>query len=201
MPTLQNFIPYLLLSLVLLPIFFLQDQLVEAIVLGIDHCTILSCDFRRHYLPQTQNFVLEKNTFVSGWFYPPLLVILLYPFHGITSPEIWWSVLLLTVALSLVYTTHKYSKSTLTYPSSFFLVCISLPVIHCIKWGQISLVIAVGLIIALNTRDRFSGLILGFLGALKIYPLRWGHRLLFLDCVFLFYVCLSKLSSPTIKML
>ena len=171
MPLNQSFLTYLFLFLTLLPILCFQFDIVNAIVSQIDHCSLLSCDFQRHYLPQVQRFVSEESGFVSGWFYPPLLVFLLYPFHQLPNPEIWWTFFLLTITVCLSHTTHKYSKNVVSPFTSLLFMCISLPVIHCLKWGQISILIVVGLIVALNTRGLWSGIILGFLGALKLYPL------------------------------
>lgn len=171
MPTNQSLIPILILSLAILPLFFLQEKFIDAIVVGIDHCSMLSCDFQRHYLPQVEKLVLKENGFVNGWFYPPLLAILLIPFQTLPNPEISWSFFLVGFSVALAYTSHKYSKGVFSLSTVFLLVCISLPVIHCLKWGQISILIALGLIIVLNTQGYFAGFILGFLGAIKLYPL------------------------------
>ena len=169
MPT--NLIPILILSLTLLPLFFLQGSIIDSVVIGIDHCPILSCDFQKHYLPQVEKLILKENGFVNGWFYPPLLAILLIPFHALPNPEISWSLFLGCLALALSYTSHKYSNGVFSLFTVILLICISLPVIHCLKWGQISILIALGLIIALNTQGYFAGAVLGFLGAIKLYPL------------------------------
>ena len=163
MPTNQSLIPILILSLALLPLFFLKGEFIDALFVGIDHCPMLSCDFQRHYLPQVEKLVLKENGFVNGWFYPPLLAILLIPFQALPNPEILWSLFLVGLSVALAYTTHKYSKGVFSLSTVFLLICISLPVIHCLKWGQISILIALGLIIALNTQGYFAGAVLGFL--------------------------------------
>jgi hypothetical protein len=206
MPTNQSFIPSLLLILFVLPLLFLQGNVLDTIVIGIDHCSILSCDFQRHYLPQTQKFILGQEGFVSGWFYPPLLVILIYPFSHLPNPEVWWSIFLLFSSIALSYTTHKYSNKTFSFQTTLLLICISLPVIHCFKWGQVSILITIGLITALHTRGYFAGMILGFLGALKLYPLLFvlpfllqkkHQEIISMGLSFIFFaLCIPLLTMP-----
>ena len=63
----------------LLPILLHGLDWPSLVVEEVDHCSIALCDFVRHYLPQSQMIRDGQPTIVGGWFYPPLLAMMLVP--------------------------------------------------------------------------------------------------------------------------
>ena len=68
------------LLLFLLPWIVYGGDYPSTLVKELDHCPQMACDFTRHYLPQAQHMVAEEKTLNAGWFYPPLLGLLLMLF-------------------------------------------------------------------------------------------------------------------------
>ncbi len=142
------------------------------VIARLDHCPQLACDFTRHYLPQAQYVLDGAGQMDHGWFYPPLLALLLVPFTLFEqSPLIWTGCNLLAVGI-LIYQTWLFKPNRLT---AFFITGLyttSLPILHALKWGQISLWISVLLLWSIQKREhKWGGMVLGFAGALKLYPL------------------------------
>lgn len=138
----------------------------------LDHCPQLACDFTRHYLPQAQYVLDGDGQLDHGWFYPPLLALILVPFTLFEqSSLIWTGCNLLAVAI-LTYQTWLFKPNRLTALFITGLYMTSLPVLHALKWGQISLWISVLLLWFIQKREqKWAGMVLGFAGALKLYPL------------------------------
>ncbi len=144
------------------------------LVTELDHCPQLACDFTRHYLPQTQHMVNGEAILNPGWFYPPLLGVLLMPLVNIEHPAIFWTGLNLLGVGGLFVQAVRLSPSVRTGLLSLGLVFTSVPILHALKWGQVSIWLAVGLLVALHeivSDNPKRAWVLGLLGAIKIYPL------------------------------
>ena len=155
---------------------WLQGEWPRRVVERLDTCPKLACDFVAIYLPQARILFAQPVEIVSGWFYPPVLGLMLQPIARLadsTAVAAWTTLNLLLTAVLLVLT-----RSALrplgrwsSWAGAWGLVSVSLPVVHCIKWGQVSLWISVGGILALTRWTRLSSAIIGILGAVKLYPL------------------------------
>ena len=157
------------------------------LVQQLDHCPQLACDFTRHYLPQAQYALERSDQMNGGWFYPPLLAILLIPWTFLENPEIVWT--LFNIGGVFLLARSASSKSSWLLTAS--LCATSLPILHALKWGQVSIWIAVCLCVTLFGNERTFSLdkkdgdsdkqvlfsnnltawALGIASAIKIYPL------------------------------
>lgn len=162
-------------------------QYPTLLVQQLDHCPQLACDFTRHYLPQAQYAFEHSEKMNGGWFYPPLLAILLIPWTFLEQPEYAWTIF----NISGVFLLMRRTISTSPWLLTASLCATSLPILHALKWGQISIWIALCLCVVLfeqedktsiqsgGTITDQSGLfrkkrtawILGLASAIKIYPL------------------------------
>ena len=146
------------------------------IVERLDHCPELGCDFVHHYIAQARQL---RGDLVFGWVYPPLLALGLQPltaFSDAGALRVWMLLQALAVA-SLALACRQLLQPCGRFTSwagAAALVLPSLPVLHAFKWGQVSTFIAAGAVWALcspRARSRGAGVMLGILGALKLYPL------------------------------
>ena len=155
----------LVLGVLLFPLFLHHITWPELIITKLDHCPLFMCDFQRHYLPQAQALLAEEQVIVSGWFYPPLLAIFLMPIAWLGA-EMWiWGGANLGAWCTLVWLTH--SESKLSWSWCIVLSLLNLSVLHSLKWGQVSLIINVLMLLGLRYHPTWIALA----GALKIYPL------------------------------
>ena len=149
-------------------------EYISLMITELDHCPKLACDFTRHYLPQAQHVVNGDEILNRGWFYPPLLAILLIPFVTLNNPDYVWTLCNLIGCVLLIVQTSMHKKDPATMIWSIALVSTSIPVLHSLKWGQVSIWISVLLISALSnihTISKWRSLVLGLAGAIKIYPM------------------------------
>ena len=139
----------------------------------LDHCPELACDFSRHYLTQAQFLVDGVENMDEGWFYPPLLAILLTPMTLMGNPVLVWTVFNLVAVLGVIFWMAKITFGRSSILWSLALCSTSLPILHSIKWGQISLILTVGLLyFLLSERSEIKrGITLGVISAIKIYPI------------------------------
>ena len=151
----------------------------DTLVANLDHCPQVACDFVGHYLVQARMLSAGQGEVHSGWFYPPLPAILFQAFLplGDRAAVATWTGLNLVAAAGLAGFTALPLRRGLPAPmaaaGALALVSISLPVLHSIKWGQVSLLLALGGLWALSGGGRGRGAMLGLLGAVKVMPLTW----------------------------
>jgi len=149
-------------------------EYTSLLITEIDHCPKLACDFTRHYLPQAQHVLQGDGLLNSGWFYPPLLAIILTPFLVLNNPDDVWTLFNLIACILLVVQTSRYKKDFTTVIWSIALVSTSISVLHALKWGQVSIWISILLLSALSSihsMSKWRAISLGLAGAIKIYPL------------------------------
>jgi hypothetical protein len=145
---------------------------LDDFVIAIDHCEKLFCDFTNHYYPMGRSLFWDRRP-VPGYFYTPFFALLLVPFGEVplsTSLWLWGALqLLLTVALIVVpgYTFLKRSVAgTYLY---VFLVASSLPVLHNLKWGQVSILMTVCALAALILHRAKHPILAGIMLALSTW--------------------------------
>jgi hypothetical protein len=142
-------------------------------VVEIDYCRALGCDFAWYYLPQIHALYEAPGEVVRGWLYPPLLAILLQGLKWLPaqSAVYAWTALNAGFAAGLGAICYReLPRGPVGALGAAALVSLSLPVLNCLVWGQLSIAIALGAAAALARPWRGAGALLGFLAALKIYP-------------------------------
>src|SRR5688572_14148331 len=130
-------------------------------------------DFRI-YLEQARLF-LGDGGLAAHWTYPPLLALLIAPLAPLSTAHAeigWWVVQLAVLAayaslLQRVLAGH----GRRSWPLALALLITSLPVVHGLKWGQVSSAIAVAGAYALTRPERHGAAALGAAAACKLYPL------------------------------
>jgi len=144
---------------------------------ALDHCRLIACDFQVFYA-QAGLLFEEPLVILPNWLYPPaaaLLFALFLPLpYGVAAAV--WSVINLVLCAVLVGLCARALRSLgrgTGWAVALALTTLSLPVVHSVKWGQISLLLCVGVIVALLVRSSLAGGLLGLLAGLKIYPLAY----------------------------
>ena len=162
----------LLLAALLLVILWIGAPLQN--LSRLDHCPYLACDFQVVYLPQAQH--LYEGFVHRDWNYPPILAILLQPLAFL--PVVWavglWT--LFQVALigfqSWCIAELLPGRRGPALGQAVALQLLCLPVIHSLKWGQVSMALGVAALCALRWGGA-AGALLGLAAAVKLYPVLW----------------------------
>ncbi len=148
---------------------------VAALVAALDHCQELYCDFTRQYYP-TGRDILATGQPANGYFYSSFFALLLAPF-GRVAPEtavgLWTLVQLLGVALLLLPALDFGRQSPAAFALYVVLLAFSMPLLHNLKWGQVSTLVTGGAFAALflYRRGRLTGaaVVLALAAAIKYY--------------------------------
>ena len=85
----------------------------------LDHCPELACDFVRHYLPQAESARIRLPEMNNGWFYPPLLAMLLIPLTYFTQASLLWTIINLGGVILLI----RLIRTKLLLPMLFVAMC------------------------------------------------------------------------------
>ena len=137
-------------------------------VVAIDHCPELFCDFTKHYLPQAQR-TLENGGIQNGWFYPPVLALLLTPLTLFSNPTFFWGLINAgSIALMALWVSREMN---IRWFCALLLCMCSLPVLHSFKWGQISILLYTLIFWGLKNGLKATSTAIALTGSIKIYPL------------------------------
>lgn len=139
-------LPIILVSLGIPAVLFLYYKItwetVGAFVTAIDHCPRLFCDFVNHYFPMGQT-LFTTHTPVPGYFYTSFfaLFLSLFSFFQLEGAVLLWGVFQGTVTFLLVSVpaVYFYKRWKPQYFLYLFLFFSSFPVLHNLKWGQVSI--------------------------------------------------------------
>jgi alpha-1,2-mannosyltransferase len=135
------------------------------------------------YIDQARRLRSELVTLGQYWLYPPLLAWLLGGLAGL-SPHAADSVWLWLQLLGAAGLMRLCSPLLAAWPVprrwcvAFGLTIASFPVLHCLKWGQISVVILLLAVAGLRRRNWIGHALLGAAAALKMYPLAFAFMYL-----------------------
>lgn len=153
---------------------------LETFTTAIDHCAVPMCDFVRHYDPMGRA-VFEHHGPVPGFIYPPGFAVALGVL-GALSPVASW-LLWLAVQFAAIVALAWCGWALLdrgrrpVFLLYVALLLTSYPVLHNLKWGQVSAPITAMLLIALVLARRPSprahasaGLLLAAAVGIKLYP-------------------------------
>ena len=151
---------------------------VRDAVVAIDHGDVLFADFANHYYPTVQGPLRHAHP-AGGFFYPAAFAALIAPFGWLSLPaaKVAWGSLqigcVLWAATSLVR--EAAPDRPLLGMLGATLTITSVPILHNLKWGQVSILIlaAVGGAFLAWTRGRknLAAALLGVAAGIKGYPL------------------------------
>lgn len=177
-PQTRRLLPFVILAgviLLALAYYRLVWGSVPALVEALDHCKELYCDFNRQYYP-TGRDVLATGQPSKGYFYSSFFALLLYPLGRLESgpASAWWSLVQLAgVLLILLPAVDFYRRSPIAFALYIILVAFSMPLLHNLKWGQVSTLVtgAVFLTLYLTRRGRVktAAVALALAAAVKYY--------------------------------
>jgi alpha-1,2-mannosyltransferase len=152
-------------------------QSVRNFVVAIDQCDTLFCDFFRHFYPMGKEIFISFQP-VQGFFYSPFAAILLgwTTFLTTRSALVVWGLLQAAViALYYIIPMVDLFGRSRAYPLIYSVIFItSLPLLHNLKWGQISALLALLVLVALYLYDKGykipSAILLALAISIKYYP-------------------------------
>jgi len=177
--------------------------------LTMDESASLFTDFTDHYLPMAKQMPATDRP-VAGYFYSPILALGLIPLTLLGDGwALWvWGVfqaasvaLLVLAAAGMAKLTRPFERATLIVITLW-----SVPVLHNISWGQISVLVTALVFLAFASRPVGAGLAMALAGALKIYPvvlvplLVWRRSRLVWAIVFALGLFLLLLGIPMLAM-
>ncbi|MCP4345673.1 MAG: DUF2029 domain-containing protein [Desulfobacterales bacterium] len=151
---------------------------LNAFVLSVDHCDLLFCDFIKHYYPMGKNIFVSKIP-AWGYFYSAFFAILLSPFGSIPLPVsvLCWGILQVSAtALLCILPGYRFFKASHSrLPLLYvFIFATSFPLIHNMKWGQVSVFITLCIFCSLLAYQAGFGksavVVLAFATSIKYYP-------------------------------
>jgi hypothetical protein len=148
---------------------------VPTLVAALDHCKELYCDFTRQYYP-TGRDLLTTGQPSNGYFYSSFFALLLAPFGRVemgAAVVLWSLVQLLGIALLLLPALDFYRQSPRAFALYVLLLAFSMPLLHNLKWGQVSALVTGCAFAALSLHRRghttAAAVVLGFGVAVKYY--------------------------------
>lgn len=176
-PIYTQFLISFLVMLVALGYHFFRWNSLSSFVLAIDHHPQLFQDFLGHYYPMARTIDIADRP-VAGYFYSAFFAILLSPFRWLTpqiSLWVWGGIqLFLALFLSILCQQLLKIKRTAIIIVFSFLFWTSFPLVHNAKWGQVSVLLVLLILLAIYLCQRGfdfgAGAALGVAIAIKFYP-------------------------------
>jgi len=148
---------------------------VAELVAALDHCQELYCDFTRQYYT-TGRDILATGQPANGYFYSSFFALLLAPFGRVapeTAVQLWTLVQLLGIALLLLPALDFGRESPAAGALYVILLAFSMPLLHNLKWGQVSTLVTGGAFAALflyrRGRLTAAAVVLALAAAVKYY--------------------------------
>ena len=151
---------------------------VRDVVVAIDHGDLLFADFVHHYYPTVEG-PLRRSAPAGGFFYPAAFAVMIAPIGwlSLSGATIAWGLLQIGcvawAAIALVRAAAP--KQPLLAALGTLITVTSVPVLHNLKWGQVSILILAaggGAFLAYSRGARWrAALLLGVAAGIKGYPL------------------------------
>jgi len=164
---------------------------VATFTTAIDHCAVPMCDFVRHYEPMGRA-VFDHHGPVPGFIYPPGFAVALGVLGALSPAEAWllWLAVQLAAIAALAWCgwvlLDRGRRPVFVLYVALLLT--SYPVLHNLKWGQVSAPITAVLLLALVLARRASsrahagaGLLLAAAVGVKLYPVLFAPAVLSRD--------------------
>ena len=177
--------------------------------LTMDESESLFTDFTDHYLPMAEQMPATDRP-ARGYFYSPVLALGLVPLTLLGDAWALWawgafqaaSVALLLVAFAgMAKLTRPFERAVLIVVTLW-----SVPVLHNISWGQISVLVTALVFLGFTSRPVGAALAMALAGALKIYPIvlaplfAWRRGRVVWASVFVLGLFLLLLGIPVVAM-
>ncbi len=152
-------------------------QSVRNFVISIDQCDVLFCDFFRHFY-QMGREIFVSNQPIQGFFYSPFAAILFSWTALLTTRSalvVWGLFQAAVIALYYIIPMIDLFGRSRIYPLVYsFIFITSLPLLHNLKWGQISVFITLLVLAALSLHAQGykvpSAILLAAAISIKYYP-------------------------------
>lgn len=155
-----------------------QWDSVSSFVVAIDHNSMLFQDFQGHYYPMGKAF-LRSSTPVPGYFYSAFFALLLVPLGALEPIAAMWSWgalqavgIVALCALPLIKFIRLKPLGIALYTG---VIVTSVPLLHNMIWGQVSVLIVVCIIAAFHAHEKnqriLTGVLLAFAASIKYYPI------------------------------
>jgi hypothetical protein len=171
---------YLLFAVMLLAFlvyFWFEWRTFAHFVEAIDHDSQFMQDFVGHYYPMSRQ-ILQVPAPVSGYYYTSFFALLLAPIGTLTlvpAMVIWGGIQFACLVALCIVSARGLLKLPPLGVVLFVGLCVtSFPILHNLKWGQVSALITVCVIAAFlssNENKRvLAGILLAFAAVIKFYP-------------------------------
>jgi hypothetical protein len=146
-------------------------------VLDIDSCNLLFCDYALVFHEMGKQILLT-GVASFGFFYSAFFAILLHPLAVLPKDQalLIWGLLQAASTLVLLLAPWYLLKKNSVWLSLLYagLLATSVPVLHNLKWGQVSIFITAGTILCLYLYERkhiyLAATLLAALISIKYYP-------------------------------
>jgi hypothetical protein len=157
---------------------WLKWHSLHALVVAIDHGDLLFADFVHHYYPTVAES-LRHGAPAGGFFYPAGFAAMLAPlglFPLGVAEALWAAVLAASFGVIVLVVIREASGGNTGLAAAGALIATtSVPVLHDLKWGQVSLpiVACAGAAFVLHARGRtwLPAVLLGIAAGIKGYPI------------------------------
>ena len=159
-------------------IYWLTWGTVKDFVANIDHCNLLFCDFLTFYYPMGKEIFVSEQP-VRGYFYTSFFALWL-SIPGLLSREgavTFWLVFQAIVAVLLCMIPMRYFFRVPAKQAAIYCIVFltSVPLLHNFKWGQVSVIVSLTVLIAFclykNNKPTLSGVFLAAAVCIKYYPI------------------------------
>lgn len=147
-------------------------------VAAIDRSPQFMYDFISHYYPMGKQ-ILQNPLPVEGYFYTSFFALLIEPISKQTisiAIFVWGTIQVLCLIVLFVFSIRSIPNLQKIGTVLYIGLCVtSFPILHNMKWGQVSLLITMCIISAFfaakQNKKVLAGILLGFVTAIKLYPL------------------------------
>lgn len=175
---LSSYVGPIALALALVSAYYLfRWHSLTALVAALDHDPQLFLDFTANYLPQARS-ILSSAAPVPGYFYSAFFALLLLPFAWLDnqSAMIAWGLVQVISAVALcALPVVRLVPLNRGWAAAYVAVFVtSVPVLHTLRWGQVSIILTLLVIAAFHcySRDQWilTGALIAIAAAIKFYP-------------------------------
>jgi hypothetical protein len=146
-------------------------------ILKIDHQNEFLYDFIHHYYPMGKA-IFGFDHITPGYYYTSFFAILIAPICNLDlqSAIIVWTILQIIILLLLFVVGFLLIKPTYSYGFLYFLLLIiSYPIINNLKWGQVSVLLTILILLSVlcvrSGSNITAGIFLALAVAIKYYPI------------------------------
>jgi len=174
----RTFVLYLVILLAILIYYWWKWHTFTNFVVAIDHHSQFMQDFVGHYYPMGKQILHDPKP-VAGYPYSAFFALLLAPIGSLPllpAMVIWGAIQLACLLVLCIVSVRGLLKLSPIGMILYIGLCAtSFPILHNIKWGQVSVLITVCIIATFyaykERKPILSGVLLAFSSAIKYYPI------------------------------